>query len=160
VGASDLEDEVPLRRGQGACVALVRAGARGQAREAAAIRPFLLRRRKEQVASDLPPRVESTLPVTLSHVERERYEEIRRAALRDLVSEESPRDAAHIFQALLRLRQISLDSRLAGRRGAPGAKTQAVIQHVEELLSSASRGLDIEELRQLLLIGADDDSGQ
>ena len=41
------------------------------------IRPFLLRRTKEQVASELPPKTEITHWVELTQLQRDRYETLR-----------------------------------------------------------------------------------
>lgn len=42
-----------------------------------AITPFLLRRTIDEVADDLPPRIDATVPLVLSPEEAERYEDIR-----------------------------------------------------------------------------------
>src|SRR5262249_11944053 len=42
-----------------------------------AIRPFILRRTKEQVAADLPPRLEQTIYCELESSQRKLYEELR-----------------------------------------------------------------------------------
>ncbi|WP_410963914.1 SNF2-related protein, partial [Salmonella sp. ZJHZ20_0162] len=43
------------------------------------IRPFLLRRTKEQVASELPPKTEITQWVEMTQLQRDRYETLRLA---------------------------------------------------------------------------------
>ena len=48
-----------------------------QARLAAAVRPFLLRRRKEDVAADLPPKTEIVREVALGPDQARLYESIR-----------------------------------------------------------------------------------
>ncbi len=61
-----------------------RARRRTPARRAAlarVVRPFLLRRTKAEVARELPPRIETVVPVALSAGERRLYEDARLAAL-------------------------------------------------------------------------------
>ena len=53
-------------------------------RLARALRPFILRRKKIDVATDLPPKTERTVVLTPSAEEREAYERLRKAILVDL----------------------------------------------------------------------------
>jgi len=48
------------------------------------VRPFILRRTKDRVLKELPPRTEITLHAELSKAERKRYEDTRLAALTEL----------------------------------------------------------------------------
>lgn len=97
---------------------------------AARLRPFLLRRTKEQVASELPPKSEFTQFVELSEAQRELYETVRLALDRKVREEIARRGLARsrivILEALLKLRQVCCDTRLLQRQedGAqrPGAQ--------------------------------------
>ncbi|MBF3289671.1 helicase, partial [Pseudomonas aeruginosa] len=75
---------------------------------AARLRPFLLRRTKEQVASELPPKSEFTQFVELSEAQRELYETVRLALDRKVREEIARRGLARsrivILEALLKLR--------------------------------------------------------
>jgi superfamily II DNA or RNA helicase len=53
-------------------------------RLARALQPFILRRKKSDVATDLPPRTERTLVLTPSPEERDTYERLRQAIIVDL----------------------------------------------------------------------------
>ena len=53
-------------------------------RLARALRPFILRRKKVDVATDLPPKTERTVVLTPSPDERQAYERLRKAILVDL----------------------------------------------------------------------------
>ena len=69
-------------------------------------RPFILRRTKEEVAKDLPPKTEIILKCTLSDDERTTYDAILLATQRDLTTEDGVKlSALQILEALLRLRQ-------------------------------------------------------
>ena len=72
----------------------IESGRGGNAREAlrALIRPFILRRTKSAVLSELPPRTELTVEVEQPEEERAFYEALRRKALEAL--ETLPADAA------------------------------------------------------------------
>ncbi len=68
------------------------------------VRPFLLRRTKAEVARELPARVETVVPVTLSASERRLYEDTRLAALARLAEAEGQEKRFLILAALTRLR--------------------------------------------------------
>ncbi|WP_419572395.1 SNF2-related protein, partial [Rheinheimera sp.] len=83
--------------------------------------PFLLRRTKEQVASELPPKTEITHWVELTQLQRDRYETLRLAMDRKVRDEIARQGLARshivILEALLRLRQSCCDLRLLGEDG-------------------------------------------
>ena len=80
------------------------------------VRPFILRRRKQDVASELPPRTEVILRVQLQGRQRELYEAVRVAADKQVrrTLERSGFEGAQIsiLDALLKLRQVCCDPRL------------------------------------------------
>ncbi len=77
------------------------------------IRPFILRRRKQDVASELPPRTEVVRRVQLQGQQRELYEAVRTAAdkqVRRVLQRQSFKGAQiSILDALLKLRQVCCD---------------------------------------------------
>ncbi|MDB4305017.1 DEAD/DEAH box helicase, partial [Akkermansiaceae bacterium] len=81
-----------------------------QARLAARLRPFLLRRTKLQVAKDLPPRTEEEVFAGMEGIQEELYKaELKRIqkALLGLDSDEAvKKNSFAILQGLMRLRQI------------------------------------------------------
>ncbi len=107
------------------------------------VKPFLLRRRKDQVALDLPPRTEITVPVTLSPAERTLYDKVRRAAMADLDHQDP--DATwriRALAALTRLRQLACHPRLVlpDSRVSSSKLTEAV-QRLETLREEGHRAL-------------------
>ena len=86
---------------------------------ARAVRPFILRRTKEEVAPELPEKLEQTIYVELEPKERKRYDELRdhyRAALLGRVDREGiAKSKIQILEALLRLRQAACHSGSARR---------------------------------------------
>jgi SNF2 family DNA or RNA helicase len=80
------------------------------------VRPFILRRRKQDVAAELPPRTETILRVQLQGRQRELYEAVRTTADKQVrrALERQGFDGAQIaiLDALLKLRQVCCDPRL------------------------------------------------
>lgn len=80
------------------------------------LRPYLLRRTKDEVASDLPEKNEMVVRVELQGEQRDRYESLRREML-DRIESVAGQHGQNAFrmlvlEALLRLRQICCDARL------------------------------------------------
>ncbi len=88
------------------------------------VRPFILRRRKQDVASELPPRTEVIKRVQLQGQQRELYESVRVAAdvqVRRVLQRQSFNGAQiSILDALLKLRQVCCDPHLVKTVSAPG----------------------------------------
>ncbi len=74
------------------------------------IRPFLLRRRKEDVAKDLPEKIEQTVWVEMEAPQRHIYESflagIRSNLLQKVSQDGVSKHRMEVFEAILRLRQI------------------------------------------------------
>ncbi|MCO5170948.1 MAG: SNF2-related protein, partial [Planctomycetes bacterium] len=109
------------------------------------LRPYVLRRTKEQVLTELPPRSESTLDVNLSRGERALYEDARLEAVARLerLVEAGDRDARfHVLAALTRLRQLACHPGLveASWRG-PSAKLTQLLEVVRDLVQGGHRAL-------------------
>ena len=91
------------------------------------VRPFILRRTKDQVATELPPMTEQTIRVRLDGPQRALYESVRLACdktVRELIDQltrhsETPGLQLGVLDALLKLRQVCNDPRLV--KGQPGA---------------------------------------
>ena len=75
---------------------------------AARIVPFIKRRTKAQVATDLPPKSELALYCEMESAQRDLYEKVRKEGLAQLAKykEGDARGNATVFTTLLRLRQI------------------------------------------------------
>ena len=107
------------------------------------IRPFVLRRRKAEVAPELPPRSEATLSITLDDRERGLYDTIRAATQSELVAAMGgggggKLDVMKAFEALLRLRQAACHSALLpGQKAATSSKVQAL---ADALVNAAEDG--------------------
>ena len=93
------------------------AGARARLRRLT--QPFILRRTKAQVLTELPPRTEIVVPVELTQEESALYESLRRDALDKLAALEAPESqkSIEILAEMMRLRRAVCNPELV----APGA---------------------------------------
>ena len=103
------------------------------------VRPFILRRRKQDVATELPPRTETILRVQLQGKQRELYEAVRTTADKQVrrALERQSFDGAQItiLDALLKLRQVCCDPRLVkGTTKTAHAMERAKLELLADLL--------------------------
>ncbi len=134
------------------------AGEEGLALLARALRPFLLRRTKEEVLPELPPKVEHTVACELDGKQRRLYQELRdhyRAALMARVEKEGlARSKIHVLEALLRLRQAACHPGLVdrGRRNEPSAKLDALIERIVEVVAGGHKALVFSQFTSFLAL--------
>lgn len=123
-----------------------------------ALRPFMLRRTKEQVLRELPEKTEQTIHCEMSEAERAKYDELReyyRANLAQRVEKVGLKKAKiHVLEALLRLRQAAchrglLDKELAGESSA---KLDALLEQVSEIVDEGHKALVFSQFTSLLAI--------
>nr|WP_242518872.1 DEAD/DEAH box helicase [Thiorhodovibrio winogradskyi] len=103
------------------------------------IAPFMLRRTKEEVAPELPPKTEILREVPLSGAQRDLYETLR-LAMHERVRKEVERKGLSrsgivILDALLKLRQVCCDPRLLSLESAKKVKESAKLEMLLELLA-------------------------
>ncbi|WP_276375046.1 DEAD/DEAH box helicase [Corallococcus exercitus] len=119
------------------------------------VRPFLLRRTKAQVARELPPRMDTVVPVTLSPTERRLYDDVRLAALARLGEGTPGGDQRfEMLAALTRLRLAACHPRLVDPdTGMASSKLERVLERVDELLAEGGRALVFSQfVRHLALV--------
>jgi superfamily II DNA or RNA helicase len=114
------------------------------------IRPFILRRKKEEVARELPPKTIIVRTVELEGSQRDLYEAVR-AAMDEKVREEIAskgfnRSQIVILDALLKLRQVCCDPRLVKVASAQKVKERAKLDLLMTMLPE-----QVEEGRRILL---------
>jgi superfamily II DNA or RNA helicase len=110
------------------------------------IRPFLLRRTKQEVARELPARTEIEVPIALADDHLALYEDARLAAVAELSDAgKGLRDEQRRFQvlaALTRLRLLACHPKLYHPTSALGsAKLERLLELVEELHAEGHRAL-------------------
>ena len=124
------------------------------------LRPFLLRRTKEQVAADLPPKTEIIREVELGGGQRELYETVRAAmderVRREIASRGLAQSQIVLLDALLKLRQVCCDPRLvklaAARRITDSAKLAVLMDMLDELLAEGRRVLLFSQFTEMLAL--------
>jgi len=124
------------------------------------IRPFLLRRRKEEVAKDLPEKIEQTVWVEMSEGQRARYEEFLTGVRRNVLSKVSVDGAGkhrmEILEAIMRLRQICCHPLLVIAEGihesAESAKLDALMQDLETAISEGRKVLVYSQFTSMLAL--------
>ncbi|MCF7991936.1 MAG: DEAD/DEAH box helicase [Thiohalocapsa sp.] len=121
-----------------------------QQRLARRVAPFLLRRRKEDVLTELPPKTEIVRTVALGEAQAALYEGIRLSMekrVRETIATQGiARSQITILDALLKLRQTCCDPRLLSLPAARRVKHSAKLELLMDLLPE-----QIEEGRRILL---------
>jgi superfamily II DNA or RNA helicase len=122
------------------------------------ITPFMLRRTKDVVASELPPKIETLMPVPLQGQQADLYETIR------LGMEKTVRDALNaqglaksqitILDALLKLRQVCCDPRLlklgTASQVQQSAKLEQLLDMLPEMVAEGRKILLFSQFTQML----------
>ncbi|WP_240722886.1 DEAD/DEAH box helicase, partial [Poseidonocella sp. HB161398] len=129
-----------------------------QARLNRRLRPFLLRRTKEQVAAELPPKTEILERVELPKAQQALYETVRSAMdarVREAISARGLGAARiTVLDALLKLRQVCCDPALvktaAARAVADSAKRARLRELLSELVAEGRRVLVFSQFVEML----------
>ncbi|MEM9487537.1 MAG: DEAD/DEAH box helicase [Myxococcota bacterium] len=127
------------------------------------VSPYILRRMKEEVAPELPPKTEIVGPVSLGGAQRDLYESIRVAAHADvrsaIRSKGMARSTIAILDALMKLRQVCCDPRLvavpSARQVASSAKYEYFFELLEAQLGERRRVLVFSQFTSMLALLAD-----
>jgi hypothetical protein len=129
------------------------------------VKPFMLRRTKDTVAKELPPKTEIVLPIELGSAQRDLYETVRLAMDKKVRAEIARKGVARsqivILDALLKLRQVCCDPRLVKRVGlaksaAGSAKLGALMDLVDTLLSEGRKILVFSQFTSMLELIAEE----
>lgn len=118
------------------------------------IRPFILRRRKDEVLTELPPKTEVTLTVELSPKERAFYEALRRNALEEIESADSNAKRFTVLSQLTKLRQAACHPMLVEARSRiESSKLELVGETIMDLLDNGHKALVFSQfVRHLRLV--------
>jgi len=122
------------------------------------LRPFLLRRTKEQVAQELPAKTEIVRPIELAGAQRDLYETVRASMHERVRTEIAARGLAQshiiVLDALLKLRQVCCDPRLvkidSAKKVKESAKLELLLEMLEELLPEGRRILLFSQFTSML----------
>lgn len=116
------------------------------------IRPFLLRRKKEDVAPELPPRTEVVLHCELGEEERLVYDAVRAATVEQVVAQLSAGGSVlAALEALLRLRQAACHVALVpGQTATSSSKIELLLSRLEEAVADGHKALVFSQWTSLL----------
>ena len=127
------------------------------ARLARRVRPFLLRRTKEEVASELPAKTEIVETVVMEKAQRALYDGVRLAMHKQvraaITAQGMARSGIVILDALMKLRQACCDPRLlrtAGGAAAGSAKLDRLMELLTELIAEGRRVLLFSQFTAML----------
>lgn len=129
---------------------------------AGALRPFILRRTKKQVLTELPPKTEQTIVCQMGAAQRRVYEQLRDYYRGSVLGASggagtmatSNGGAMIVLEALLRLRQAACHPALidAKRTDAPSAKLDALLEQLEELMDEGHKALVFSQFTSMLAL--------
>src|SRR4029077_17920706 len=124
------------------------------------VAPFILRRRKEEVVKELPPKTEIVQNVELTGAQRDLYESVR-LAMHERVRAEVDRKGlwrGHIIilDALLKLRQICCHPQLlklpSAQKVHESAKLELLLDLLPEMIEKGRRVLLFSQFTSLLAL--------
>jgi SNF2 family DNA or RNA helicase len=125
---------------------------------AQALRPFILRRTKQQVAQELPPKSEQTIYCEMETAQRKLYDELRQhyreSLLKRIETDGLTKSKIQVLEALLRLRQVACHPALLDpkRIADPSAKLEALLAQLREVLDEGHKALVFSQFTSLLKI--------
>lgn len=116
------------------------------------LRPFVLRRRKQEVATELPPRTEMVQRCVLSAAERQVYNAIHAATREDVVRRLSAGGSVlEALEALLRLRQAACHRGLIpGQEAETSSKIDLLLESLEQVVADGHKALVFSQWTALL----------
>ncbi len=137
-----------------------RGDSKAAARLRAAIHPFVLRRTKEEVAKDLPEKLEIEQVIEMAPEQAKLYgqvmQEVRASVLGEIDKVGMAKAQIQILAALTRLRQVACDPRLLGLPRAftddDSAKVQALRELIQEAYSGGHRALIFSQFTSMLAL--------
>ena len=123
-----------------------------------ALRPFILRRTKEQVARELPTKSEQTIHCVMEPVQRKLYDELRQhyrdSLLKRIETDGLAKSKIQVLEALLRLRQAACHPGLLDKKrtSEPSAKLDVLLARLREVLEEGHKALVFSQFTSLLKI--------
>ena len=123
---------------------------------ASALRPFILRRTKEQVARELPPKTEQTIYCVMEPTQRKLYKELlqhyRDSLLKRIETEGMAKSKIQVLEALLRLRQAACHPGLLDpkRKTEPSAKLEVLLARITEVIEEGHKALVFSQFTSFL----------
>lgn len=123
------------------------------------VRPFLLRRTKDVVAADLPPKQEQTIAVPLAPAHRELYDRVLQRERQKVLGllDDLDRQRFIVFRSITLLRMLALAPGLVDERDAHlgSAKLDVLLERLVEVASEGHRALVFSQFTTFLDLAAE-----
>ena len=122
------------------------------------ITPFVLRRIKSEVATELPPKIENELTCSLNDTQRAEYRKLVEGAVEEHGNnlQEAIKNApTHVFSLLTRLRQVCCDLALLPwheNSSSSGRKGEILLEKLNDLQASGSKVIVFSQFASYLKI--------
>jgi superfamily II DNA or RNA helicase len=120
------------------------------------VRPLMLRRTKEQVASDLPDKQEQVLELDLNPKHKKIYQTYLQRERQKVLGliDDMTKNRFEIFRSLTLLRQASLDVSLVDTKhtGVPSTKLDALMEMLEDIVGDGHRVLVFSQFTRFLTL--------
>ncbi len=120
------------------------------------VKPFILRRTKDMVASDLPEKMEQTVFCTMPPEQADIYRKLRRhyrgSILASVEKQGMGATKIKVLEALLRLRQAACHPALVGYQDKPSGKLAELMALVEEAVAGGHKALIFSQFTSMLSI--------
>jgi SNF2 family DNA or RNA helicase len=115
-------------------------------------KPFILRRLKQTVAPELPPRTDVVLEIDLDDSERDLYAALHAATRKEVIEKLSAdNNVIRALEALLRLRQAACHPALIpGQKAETSSKVEALVERLEQVSDEGHRALVFSQWTSLL----------
>ena len=118
------------------------------------IRPLMMRRTKDLVASELPAKQEQTLRVDLSPKHRKLYDAFLQKERQKLLGliDDMDKNRFIVFRSLTLLRMLSLDASLVDEKYAdiPSSKLDVLFEQLEDVIAEGHRALIFSQFTSFL----------
>ena len=118
------------------------------------IKPFILRRTKEQVAPELPDKTEHILTCPMRRQQSDLYKRIlahyRESVLQSVDTQGMNKSKIKVLEGLLRLRQIACHPGLVDSKGTDSGKMDKLHELVREVRAGGHKGLVFSQYTRLL----------
>lgn len=125
------------------------------------IKPFILRRRKEEVAKELPEKIEQVVWIEMGSEQRQIYEDflsgVKGNLFKKVEKDGIGKHRMEIFEAILRLRQICchpllISAQISNEAVLESAKMEALIQDLETVLDEGAKVLVYSQFTSMLTL--------
>ncbi len=118
------------------------------------VAPFILRRTKEEVAKELPDKIESIVMCTMTDEQKELYQRIRDhyrlSIFKQVEAKGMGRSKMMVLEGLLRLRQVANHPALLGEKDLTSGKFSQLLELIGEAIEGGHKALIFSQFTRML----------